>query len=124
MEWYLIVLKKYAVFEGRARRAEYWMFVLLNTLVGMGIFLLEIGLLAGVLGVNTAGIFYFIYALGVLLPGLSVLVRRLHDTGRSGWYFFISLVPLVGGFILLYFLIQDGTPGDNQYGPNPKAAAA
>ena len=123
MEWYLIVLKKYAVFEGRARRAEYWMFTMFNILVSIGIVLLEMGVLLGILGINTAGIFNLIYTFAVLLPGLSVLVRRLHDTGRSGWYFFISLIPIIGSFVLLYFLIQDSAPGENQYGPNPKAKA-
>jgi len=63
-----------------------------------------------------------IFALGALVPGLAVLWRRLHDTGRSGWWVLIGLVPLVGVIVLIVFLATDGTPGDNRYGPNPKAA--
>ena len=61
-----------------------------------------------------------LYGLAILLPGLAVAIRRLHDTGRSGWWLFISLVPLIGSFILLYFYLQNSQPGVNQYGPNPK----
>ena len=120
MNWYVEVLKKYAVFSGRARRKEYWYFLLFNIIIGF-----VLGLIEGTTGLarkNPQSILGLIYSLAVLLPGLAVSVRRLHDTGRSGWLVLIALVPFVGGIILLVFMAQDGTPGENQYGPNPKAA--
>jgi uncharacterized membrane protein YhaH (DUF805 family) len=121
MDWYLMVLKKYAQFSGRSRRKELWMFVLFNMLI---VFVLEI--LGIVLRENALGkIILFllvIYALATLIPGLAVGIRRLHDTGRSGWWLLICLVPFVGGLILLVFYVLDSTPGANEYGPNPKGA--
>jgi uncharacterized membrane protein YhaH (DUF805 family) len=117
MEWYLGVLKKYAVFDGRARRKEYWMFLLFNIIV--------IAVLGGIdAAIGTFPILYGIYALGVLCPSVGVSIRRLHDTGKSGWWLFISLVPIIGGLWFLYLMVIDGNPGDNQYGPSPKAGAA
>ena len=123
MNWYLAVLKKYAVFSGRARRKEYWFFALFNLIISfvlgfidglVGTFSLEagIGLLGGV------------YALAVLLPGIAVSVRRLHDTGRTGWWLLIALVPLIGAIVLLVFMLLDSKPGSNQYGDTPKGAEA
>lgn len=164
MSWYLEVLKKYAVFGGRARRKEYWYFVLFNSLIAIvlaiidsvtGSFSAEVGM--GVLG--------GIYTLGVLIPGIAVMVRRLHDTNRSGWWLLIGLpliivgtgagfaivllaivlpvfaitdsivligvgiialsvfAAFIGSIVILVFTVQDSQPGDNQYGPNPKAEA-
>ena len=111
--------KKYACFSGRARRQEYWMFVLFNIIAGI-----IIGVIAGVLVsvTNVTAFAYLgsIYNLAVLIPGLAVLFRRLHDIGKSGWWVFISLVPCVGSIILLVFLFLDSQPGSNAYGPNPK----
>lgn len=112
MEWYLAVLKKYAVFNGRARRKEYWMFFLLNL-----IFTLLLGAVDGILGTVVLG---FIYSLAVLIPSIAVGVRRLHDTGRTGWWLLISLIPIIGILVLIYFMVSDGTLGHNEYGPNPK----
>lgn len=117
MSWYIEVLKKYAVFSGRARRAEYWMFYLFNILIAIAISIVE-----AIIG--TAGILVGIYFLAIMLPILGVTVRRLHDTNRSGWWIFISLVPAIGGIILLVFLVQDSSEGDNQFGENPKLMAA
>jgi len=117
MNWYLDVLKKYAVFEGRARRKEYWMFVLFNIIIGLALMLLEGRIGAG-------GILSMVYSLAVLVPSLAVSVRRLHDTDRSGWWLLIGIIPLIGGIILLIFMVGDGVPGENQYGPDPKAATA
>jgi len=122
MNWYLAVLKNYAGFEGRARRMEFWMFTLINAVI---IVVLEI--IAAVLGDNGGIIFYILvglYGLAVLIPTIAVQVRRLHDTNRSGWWYFIGFVPLVGGIILLVFSFTAGTPGPNQYGPDPKQSAA
>lgn len=118
MKWYLKVLKEYVNFNGRARRTEYWMFVLFNLLITLALGAIDGFLLSQ--GILPFPILFIVYSLATILPSIGVLVRRLHDTNRSGWWYFISLVPLVGGFILLYFLVIDGTIGDNQYGINPK----
>ena len=115
MNWYLDVLKNYAVFNGRARRKEYWMFMLFNILISFAI-----GFIEGFLG--SPGVIGLIYTLAVLVPSIAVAIRRLHDTGRSGWWVLLGLVPVLG-IILLIFLVLDSQPNDNEYGPNPKAAA-
>jgi uncharacterized membrane protein YhaH (DUF805 family) len=122
MNWYLTVLKKYAVFDGRARRKEYWFFQLINTLIL--IVLVAVGGVAPGMSFSPARLLIVLYLLAVLLPSLGVTVRRLHDTGRSGWWIFISFVPFVGGIILLVFTFMDSQPNANQYGPNPKEAAS
>lgn len=103
---YLNVLKKYAVFNGRASRREYWMFILINLGVSIGLILIET-LLGG------KGYLYNLYSLAVLLPGVAAAVRRMHDTNRSGWWILLPIVNIV-------FLAQDSQPGDNRFGPNPK----
>jgi uncharacterized membrane protein YhaH (DUF805 family) len=115
MNWYLIVLQKYAVFSGRSRRKEYWWFALINFIIYLILFILFIitrswGLL----------VLYYIYALAILIPGLAVTVRRLHDTAHSGWWYFISLIPIVGSIILLVLLATDSDSEENRFGPNPK----
>ncbi len=119
MNWYLVVLKNYAGFSGRARRKEYWMFALFNI-----IFLIVASIIDNVFGTTIEGLpyglFYFIYALAVLIPGLAVAVRRLHDIGKSGWMILISLIPIIGGIWLLVLLVTDSNPGENEYGANPK----
>jgi len=117
MNWYLEVLKKYAVFGGRARRKEYWMFFLFNIIIAFVLGFVE-GLAGG------PGIVGMLYSLAVLIPGIAVSVRRLHDTGRSGWWLLIGLVPLIGAIVLLVFMVQDSNPGENQYGANPKTETA
>lgn len=123
MSWYLSVLKKYAVFHGRARRAEYWYFALFNLLISivLGVLDLVIGTGGDDFGFGLLG---SIYSLAVLLPALGVLVRRLHDTNRSGWWALIAFVPCIGGIVLLVFTVSDGTYGENRFGPNPKLAAS
>jgi uncharacterized membrane protein YhaH (DUF805 family) len=124
MSWYLKVLKNYAVFSGRARRQEYWMFVLFNVLISVGLNVIDraAGLTYG--PHNAHGILHSIYSLAVLLPSLAVSVRRLHDIGKSGWSLLVALIPCIGAFILLYWHVQDGEAGDNAYGPNPKTASS
>jgi uncharacterized membrane protein YhaH (DUF805 family) len=117
MNWYLEVLKKYAVFSGRARRKEYWLFFLINFIIAI-----VLGIIEGMVG--SPGIVGIIYSLAVLLPGIGVTVRRLHDTGRTGWWILIAFIPLIGAIVLLVFMVLDSQPGDNEYGPNPKAGAA
>ena len=119
MNWYIAVLKKYAVFTGRARRSEYWFFILFNVIIS-----LVLGFIDGFLGLGdpeaAVGLLSVIYGLAVLMPSIAVGVRRLHDTDRSGWWLLISLIPLIGGIVLLVFFVLDGTPGENRFGPNPK----
>jgi len=121
MHWYLAVLKKYAVFTGRAQRKEYWMFFLFNIIIAILLGIIEV-----VIGISPdadESILANIYSLAILLPSLAVSVRRLHDIGRSGWWILIGLIPLIGVIVLFVFAVQDGQTGPNQYGPNPKEAA-
>lgn len=118
MNWYLDVLKKYFVFQGRARRKEYWMFTLFNMLAYIVLMIVE-GIL-GMGGEGGIGLLSTIYTLAVLLPTLGVSVRRLHDTSRCGWWLLIGLIPIIGGLVLLVFMVLDSQAGANQYGPNPK----
>ena len=120
MNWYLEVLKKYAVFSGRARRKEYWFFALFNVLISFVLGFIEVGM--GLVDKSGRGPLSGLYTLAILIPGIAVSVRRLHDTGRSGWWLLIALIPCVGAIILLVFMVQDSEPGPNQYGPNPKEA--
>jgi uncharacterized membrane protein YhaH (DUF805 family) len=115
MGWYLAVLKKYADFKGRARRKEYWMFFLFNCLIAFAL-----GFLLGILGaitglghslVNTGNL---IYTLALLIPGIAVGIRRIHDTGKSGWWIIVPIANLV-------LFCTEGQPHENEYGPNPKA---
>jgi len=119
MNWYVEVLKKYAVFDGRARRKEYWYFFLLNILASIALTGIDamIGTFDAHVGIGLLG---GVYILAVLLPGLAVSVRRLHDTDRSGWWVLISFIPVIGGLVFLVFMILDSQPGSNTYGPNPK----
>ena len=117
MNWYLEVIKKYAVFNGRARREEYWMFVLFNIIIAVAISFIE-----GLIG--SSGLLGALYALAVLLPSIAAGVRRLHDIGRSGWWLLIGLIPIIGSIVLIFFLASDSKPEENQYGPNPKATTA
>ncbi len=123
MNWYLGVLKKYVEFNGRARRKEYWMFVWFNILISivLGAVDYATGMYQAEAGV---GVLSGIYSLAILLPSIAVAVRRLHDTSRSGWWLLIAFVPLIGGLVLLVFMVLDGTPGSNEHGPNPKETAA
>ena len=119
MNWYREAFRKYAIFEGRARRKEYWFFALFNFLAVVVLSVVdmffgtfrqeaELGLLSGA------------YVLAIVIPSLAVTVRRLHDTGRSGWWVLLHFLPVFGWIVLLLFTVQDSEPGANQYGPNPK----
>ncbi|MEO0008252.1 MAG: hypothetical protein RJA20_2448, partial [Bacteroidota bacterium] len=104
MEWYLKVLRQYADFEGRARRKEFWMFALFNIIFAVSALVLD-----SLLG--TGAILYFVYVLGMVVPGLAVAVRRLHDVGKSGWMYLIAFIPLVGAIWLLVLFVTDSEPG-------------
>jgi uncharacterized membrane protein YhaH (DUF805 family) len=124
MHWYLDVLKtKYAQFSGRARRREYWMFFLFSALVAIALTIVDAitGTLSAAAGTGLLG---GLYSLAVLIPGLALTIRRLHDTDRSGWWLLIALVPVIGAIVLLVFMCLDSVPGDTRHGPSPKVAAA
>ncbi|HTV83262.1 MAG TPA: DUF805 domain-containing protein [Acidobacteriaceae bacterium] len=121
MEWYRMAWQRYAQFDGRSHRKEYWMFVLINLIVSLilcaGIFV------ARSYAVTIAcGIVCCLYGLAAIVPGLAVSVRRLHDIGRSGWWLLIDFIPL-GCFVLLIFFVREGTPGPSEHGPDPRASA-
>ena len=118
MQWYLYVLKQYAVFKGRASRPEYWYFVLFNIIISIILALVN-NLLGNPGDGEGGGVFGFIYSLLVLLPSLAVATRRLHDTGRTGWWLFIGLIPIIGFFVLIYFFVQPSQPDPNEYGDAP-----
>lgn len=120
------VFSKYATFEGRASRSEYWFFYLFNILLEIGLYV--VGLILGAIvgdatgalaGMGIGYVLFCLYALVALIPGISVFVRRMHDIGRSGWWFWIGLIPFVGAIVLLVFLVTGSDRGDNQYGPEP-----
>ena len=119
MSWYIAVLKKYAVFSGRARRKEYWMFFLIN-FIFTGIAMI----LDNVFGIAFEHLYYgpiyMLYGLAMFIPSLAVVVRRFHDTGKSGWFILISLIPLIGAIWFIILMVRDSEPGENQYGANPK----
>lgn len=138
--YFLDVLKnKYMQFSGRASRSEFWYFILfyfiisfllsmLDTLLGTS-YTYEIAtntLVTGDAQMASAAVTQSIGYLGLLfglvmfLPSIAISIRRLHDTGKSGWWLLISLIPIIGFFVLLFFYVQDSQPGENEYGPNPK----
>lgn len=119
-QWYKkVVFENYANFSGRARRSEYWFFVLFNMIFAICAMLLD-----NLLGLNFEpipyGWFYVLYALAVLVPGLAVAVRRLHDLNKSGWFFLIVLLPIIGSIWLLVLFCTEGNSGTNSYGEDPK----
>jgi uncharacterized membrane protein YhaH (DUF805 family) len=119
------VLSQYVGFAGRARRSEYWWYVLFTVLVGIVASILDMAFGTDFDGsVTSSGLFGLIANLALLLPSLAVGVRRLHDTDRSGWWLLIGLIPFIGLIVLLVFFVQDGTPAENRFGPSPKHAAA
>ena len=115
MKWYLKVLNQYFDFSGRARRKEYWVFVLFSALISWTLQILDF-----VFGTYMLTILASIYSLLVFIPGLAVTLRRLHDAGKSGWYFFLILIPIIGWIWLLVLLCLEGEPRPNQWGENPK----
>lgn len=120
IEWYKkVVFENYANFSGRARRSEYWYFVLMSIIIS--IILAVIDNMTGLTYENSlSGPIKSVYSLLVFIPGLAVAVRRLHDIGKSGWFFFIVLIPIIGVFWLLIVLCTEGDGGTNQYGSDPK----
>lgn len=111
IDWFVKGLKNYTNFTGRARRKEYWFFALTQFII-----LVILQILDGIIGTNY--IFYAIGVLALLLPSIAVMVRRLHDIGRSGWWYFIVLIPIVGAILLLVWLATETKQEVNQWG-NP-----
>ncbi|MBP4138017.1 DUF805 domain-containing protein [Flavobacterium geliluteum] len=125
IEWYKkVVFENYANFKGRARRSEYWYFVLANALISVALIILggAIGRLFGdgITGVIVGYAFFLLYTLATLIPSLGVVARRLHDVNKSGWFYFVSFIPLVGPIWILILFCTEGDAGSNQYGPDPK----
>jgi len=119
MDYYLKVLKNYAVFEGRARRKEYWLFLLFNILI-----LIVLSILDQILGTfdseTKKGFISSVYSLAVIIPSIAVSIRRLHDTDKTGWWLLLNLIPLFGSLVLLIFFISDSQRETNRFGVNPK----
>lgn len=120
MNWYVAVLKKYTDFNSRAGRAEFWMFTLISIIISLVLYFIDQRIMPG----SSIQVLYTLYSLAVLVPSLAVSVRRLHDTGRSGWWFLINVIPILGQLVYLVFLLQDSQPAANQYGSSPKMATA
>lgn len=112
MNYYVYCFQHYADFNGRARRSEYWYFVLFNVIVGFCI-----GFVSALVGISWLG---YVYDVAVFVPSLAVAIRRMHDIGKSGWWILISLIPLIGWIWYLILCCKDSQPGANEYGPNPK----
>lgn len=124
LDWMLMPLRRYADFSGRSRRKEYWMFLL-----GVVIAAIILSIIEGVLGMSgmVGGVYgplTLLLLLGVFIPALACQVRRFHDQDKSGWFVLLGFIPLLGGLIVLVFMCLEGTRGDNQYGPDPKAGEA
>ena len=114
-EYYLNVLQNnYANFNGRARRSEYWFFTLFNTIA-----IISLAIFSAVIG-SFGFILVLIYFLGIITPLLALITRRLHDIGKSGWFYLVAFIPLVGGIWILVLFCTDSNYGPNQYGLNPK----
>jgi uncharacterized membrane protein YhaH (DUF805 family) len=118
------VLKKYATFDGRARRAEYWYFALFNLIISVVLSILDGIVRSNSSTASTVGLLGGLYSLVVLIPSIAVGVRRLHDTGRSGWWMLIAFIPFIGAIWLLVYFVEEGTVGPNQYGADPKSGDA
>ena len=119
MNWYLTALRKYAVFAGRARRKEFWFFVLFNTLIAVALAIVD--MVTGSYDEDVGlGLLSGLYAVAMIVPSIAVTVRRLHDTDRSGWWYLLLFIPVIGALVILVFMLLDGTPGSNRFGPNPK----
>ena len=124
MQWYKkVVFQNYANFQGRARRKEYWMFILFNMLIAFVLYIPAIVFMAiqdlQIIGFIFLGL-YCLYGFAVFVPCIAVIVRRLHDQGKSGWWYFIGLIPFIGPIWMIVLMCLDGERTDNQYGPSPK----
>ena len=113
-----MVLRRFSDFTGRSRRREYWTFLIMNIIISFAL-----GYIDRLRGSDVffgLGVLGTLYLLAVLVPGIAVTVRRLHDTGRSGWWLLVGLIPILGALLVLWWMVRDGDPETNRYGPNPK----
>lgn len=123
VDWYKkVMFENYSNFQGRARRSEYWYFALMNALISLVIIIPGIlFMVADMLSVGITFIVIFgLYHLASIIPTLAVAARRMHDINKSGWYYFIQLIPFIGGIWYLFLLFTEGDNGANNYGPDPK----
>jgi uncharacterized membrane protein YhaH (DUF805 family) len=128
MKYFISAIMDYSNFSGRARRSEYWYFVLFNIIFGVAAMIMDSALgstfsidMPGAENISLPyGYIYLAYSVFIILPALAVWVRRLHDVGKSGWFLLIAIIPIIGGIWLLVLALKDSQPGENQYGPNPK----
>lgn len=121
MDWMLMPLRRYADFNGRSRRKEYWMFLL-----GVFLAVIVLSVVEGVLGLSGSvggvyGPLTTLLLLAIIVPSIAVQVRRFHDQDKSGWFVLLNFIPFVGGIIVLVMMCLEGTAGDNRFGPDPKA---
>jgi uncharacterized membrane protein YhaH (DUF805 family) len=123
MKWFIKALWQYADFSGRARRKEYWMFALFNWIFSVVLMILAVTDTKDRMLSAISSLASLHYTVVMLLPGMALSVRRLHDLGKSGWWMFITLIPIIGGIWLFVLMVTEGQSGDNRYGPNPKTAA-
>ena len=119
------IKKRYAKFDGRASRSEFWYFTLFYLILSIILGSIDTFVINPMLGVDPTrvsqgGFLQMIVALGLLIPSIAIAIRRLHDTGKSGWWLLIALIPIVGALVLLYFYILDSQRGINRFGMNPK----
>lgn len=120
IEWYKkVVFENYANFNGRARRSEYWYYTLATILISIVLGILDYGSELA-FDIGELGILRGLYSLAVFIPGLAVMIRRLHDVGKSGWFLFILIIPLVGVIWLFILLCTEGNDGSNEFGADPK----
>jgi len=117
MSWFLLAMRRYAQFDGRSQRAEYWFFILFYFIIIVALSVVDVAL--GWYS-NDMGVLGAIALLVFLMPSISVGVRRLHDIGRTGWWMLFGLIPIIGAVVLFVFAVMDSEPEQNKYGPNPK----
>jgi len=114
MNYYLTVLRQWKEFDGRSERKEYWIFLLINFAITMALTIVEQSIF------NENGFISSLYGLFVLIPGIAVAIRRLHDIGKSGWMQLVMFIPLIGWIWFLVLMAKEGDPGRNQYGESPR----
>ncbi|WP_411341562.1 DUF805 domain-containing protein [Sphingopyxis sp. J-6] len=125
MEWMLMPFKRYADFNGRSQRMEYWMFTLFVTIIAFALVIVA-GILGGFSDSGETGLSMIVIiplillVLATIIPSIAVTVRRFHDQDKSGWFYLLGFIPYVGGIIVFIFMCIDGTPGPNRFGPDPK----
>ena len=125
-EYFINTVKhRYSDFKGRATRSEYWYFILFYVIIAIILLIIDIALINPMIGLtgdaaSQGSVLTFIFTFGMLPAQIGLVVRRLHDIGKTGWWYFLIFIPIIGALVLLYFFVQDSQPGTNMYGPNPK----